>query len=149
MAFDGHVVVEPDRRVRPVTVHERIAAQRREHWAIQLSFFPFRSEIVTDHDQIVAVALRRAPAKAVRPAPRPGRGSQAAASPAASAPPAMRSAREVPAPRAHGVASAPAGPESGPAIPPSPPIPQPQPVPPQPQPPPRPTAKKTGTVFDQ
>jgi serine/threonine protein kinase len=129
-------------------------------------FLPFRSEVIADRDQIVAVALRRAPAKVVRPTPRPGRASQAAASPAAPAPPAIRPAPEVPPPPAHGVASAPAGPEAVPATRPSPPISQPvpvqpqpvpvqpqpvqpQPVPVQPQPVPPPAAKKTGTVFDQ
>ena len=127
-------------------------------------FLPFRSEVIADHDQIVAVALRRAPPKVVRTAPRPGRGSQAAAPSAAAAPPATRPAPEVAPQPAHSVASAPAVPAAVPATRPSPPIAQPPPVQPQPAPvqpvPPAPKpiptqpvqpppAKKTGTIFDQ
>jgi eukaryotic-like serine/threonine-protein kinase len=154
LQLDGVAVV--DRRAhRPASPkHIVVTASAR-------GFLPFRSELIADHDQIVAVALRRAPAKVVRPAARPGRGSPAAASPAAAAPPATHPAPEVPPPPAHGVASTPAAPEAVPAARPSPPISQPQPVQPQPvpvqpqpvpvqpQPVPPPTAKKTGTIFDQ
>ena len=144
LQLDGVPVVDRRARLPASPRHIVVTASAR-------GFLPFRSEVIADHDQIVAVALRRAPAKVVRPTPRPGRGSQAAASPAAPAPPAIRPAPEVPPPPAHGAASAPAGPEAVPATRPSPPILQPQPVLPQaqPVPPPRPAAKKTGTVFDR
>ncbi len=150
LQLDGVAVV--DRRARRPASPDHIVVT-----ASAKGFLPFRSEVIADHDQIVAVALRRAPAKVVRPAPRPVRGSQAAASPAAP-PPATRPAPEAPPQPAHGVASAPAGSAAVPAARPSPPIPQPQPVTRQPQPvtpqpqpvtPPRPTPKKTGTIFDQ
>ncbi|MEO7734022.1 MAG: protein kinase [Kofleriaceae bacterium] len=145
LQLDGVAVVER-RAHRPASPKHIVVT------ASAKGFLPFRGEVIADHDQIVTVALRRAPAKVV-PAPRPGRGSHATASPAAAAPPAMRPAPEVPPQPAHGVASAPAGPEAVPAARPSPPKPkpQPQPVSPQPQPvsPPPPTAKKTGTIFDQ